>query len=91
LYAELGGVAGITTTAVSAAVQPGEQGAALDVLLVSLSSGAATTFLQIIKTLADARGPKFVLSIRRGKNQLKITANDFDEAESAIRTLFDRQ
>jgi Effector Associated Constant Component 1 len=88
LYAELSGIPGITAEAVSAPVQPGEQGAAFDVLMVSLSSGAVTAFLQIVKTLAEAKGPKFVLSIRRGKNQLKITADNFDEVEPAIRKLF---
>jgi hypothetical protein len=91
LYAELGSVPGITATAVSTPVQPGEQGAALDLLMVSLSSGAVTAFLQIIKVLAEARGPKFVLSIRRGKNQLKITADNVEEVEPAIRTLFGGQ
>jgi hypothetical protein len=91
LYAELGGAPGIKATAVSLPVQPGEQGAALDLLIVGLSSGAVTAFLQIIKTLAEARGPKFVLSIRRGKNQLKITADNVEEAETAIRALFGGQ
>jgi hypothetical protein len=88
LYAELSGVPGITVEAISAPVQPGEQGAALDVLMVSLSSGAVTAFLQIVKTLAESKGPKFVLSIRRGKNRLKITADNFDEVEPVIRRLF---
>jgi len=35
--------------------------------------------------------PKFVLKIRRGKNQLKITADNFDDVESQIRKLFDGQ
>lgn len=91
LYAELSGVSGITVEAVSAPVQPGEQGAALDVLIVSLSSGAVTAFLQIVKTMLDAKGPKFVLSIRRGKDHLKITADNFDEVEPTLRKLFGKQ
>jgi Effector Associated Constant Component 1 len=87
LYAELSGVPGITVETVLAPAEPGEQGAALDLLVVALSSGAVTAFLQIIKTLAEAKGPKFVLSIRRGKNQLKITADSFDEVEPLIRKL----
>lgn len=87
LYVELSGVPGITVETVSAPAEPGEQGAALDLLMVALSSGAVTAFLQIIKTLAQAKGPKFVLSIRRGKNQLKITADSFDEVEPLIRKL----
>lgn len=56
--------------------------------MVALSSGAVTAFLQIIKTLADAKGPKFVLNIRHGKSCLKFTADNVDEAEVAIRKLF---
>lgn len=88
LYAELRGVAGVTVEAVPGPTAPGEQGAALDVLIVALSSGAVTAFLQIIRTLADAKGPKFVLNIRQGKSYLKITAESVDEAEVAIRKLF---
>jgi len=87
LYAELCGVANITVEAVPAFIAPGDQGVALDLLTVALSSGAVTAFLRIIKTLAEAKGPKFVLRIRRGKNQLKITANNFDEVEATIRKL----
>jgi len=89
LWVELGGIPGITVEAISAPVEPGGQGADLDLLMVALSSGAITAFLQIIKTLAEAKGPKFVLSVRRGKNQLKITADNFDEVEPLIRKLFD--
>jgi len=88
LYAELSGVPGVTVEAVAAAVQPGEQGAALDVLMVTLSSGAVTAFLQIIKVLAESKGPKFELSIRRGRDRLKLTADNFDEVEPVIRRLF---
>lgn len=91
LYIELGGVPGITVEAVSAPAEPGEQGAALDLLAMALSSGAITAFLQIIKTLAEAKGPKFVLSIRRGKNRLKITADNFDDVEPTVRKLFEGQ
>jgi hypothetical protein len=89
LYAELGGVPGVTLEAISAPVEPGEQGAAVEVLMVALSSGAITAFLQIMKTLAEAKGPKFVLKIRRGKNQLKITADNLDEVEPLLRELFE--
>jgi hypothetical protein len=91
VYSELRGVTGIAVTAVLAPSVAGEQGVALDVLMVSLSSGAVTAFLQIIRTLAEARGPKFVLSIRRGRNQVKITADTFDEVEPAMRKLFGGQ
>jgi hypothetical protein len=87
LYAELRGVSGISVAATHLPIAPGEQGAALDVLTVALSSGAVTAFLQIIKTLADANGPKFVLKIRRGRDLVKITADNFDEVEPAIRKL----
>ena len=88
LYTELRGIAGITVQAAPAPAGPGEQGAALDLLTVALSSGAITAFLQIIKTIAEAKGPKFVLKIRRGRNQLKITTDNLDEVGPAIRTLF---
>jgi Effector Associated Constant Component 1 len=88
LYTELRGVVGITVQAAPASAEPGEQGATLDVLTVALSSGAITAFLQIIKTIAEAKGPKFVLKIRRGRNQLRITTDDLDEIEPAIRRLF---
>lgn len=90
LYAELGVIPGVTAEPVSAPVEPGEQGAAVELLEVALSSGAVTAFLQIVKTLAEAKGPKFALSIRRGKSQLKITADNFDEVEPLIRRLFGR-
>jgi len=88
LYSELRGVAGITVTAASAPAEPGEQGSAVDLLMVGLSSGAVTAFLQIIRAIAVSKGPKFVLNIRRGKNQLKITADNLDEVEPLIRKLF---
>lgn len=89
LYAELGGVAGITVEAASAPTEPGEQGAALDMLTVALSSGAVTAFLQIIKVLAESRGPKFSLKIRQGKNRLEVTADSVDEVLPVIRELID--
>lgn len=89
LYSELRGVPGISVTAVQAPSAPDQQGAALDVLMVALSSGAATAFLQIIKALAESRGPKFRLKIRQGKNKLEVTADNTDEALLAIRKLTD--
>jgi len=91
LYAELSGVPGVTVEAAAEAVQPGDEGAALDVLMVTLSSGAVTAFLQIIKVLAESKGPKFELTIRRGRDRLKITADNLDEVEPVIRRLFGRQ
>jgi hypothetical protein len=91
LYAELRGVVGITLAAVPAPTAPGEQGAALDLFTVALSSGAVTAFLQIIKTVAEAKRTKLVLNIRRGKNQLKITADNFDAVEPLVRRLFGGQ
>jgi Effector Associated Constant Component 1 len=89
LYAELRGTSGLTVTAVPAAAEPGEQGAALDVLMVGLSSGAITAFLQIIKVLAESHGPKFSLKIRQGKNKLEVTADNLDEVLPVIRELLD--
>jgi len=89
VYAELRGTAGITVTAEPAPTAPGEQGAGFDVLLVALSSGAITAFLQIIKTLAESRGPKFSLKIRQGKNRLEVTADNIDEVLPVLRQLMD--
>ena len=57
----------------------GDQGAALDILMVALSSGAVTAFLQIIRVLAESRGPKFSLKMRQGENKLEMTADNVDE------------
>jgi len=89
VYSELRGVPGIRVTAVAAPAEPGEQGAALDVLMVALSSGAVTAFLQIIKVLAESHGPKFSLKIRQGKNKLEVTADNIDEVLPVIRELMD--
>ena len=89
LYAELRGVAGITLEAVSAPVQAGEQGSALDLLTVACSGGAITVFLQIIKTLIESRGPGFRLKIRRGGDQLEVSAESLDEVLPLIKELLD--
>jgi Effector Associated Constant Component 1 len=89
VYSELRGVPGIDVTPMPAPAAPGEQGAALDVLMVTLSSGAATAFLQIIKVLAESHGPKFSLKIRQGKNKLEVTADNVDEILPVIKALID--
>jgi len=89
VYAELRGVPGITVTAAPVLAVPGEQGAALDMLMVGLSSGAVTAFLQIIKVLAESHGPKFSLKIRQGKNRLEVTADNIDKVLPVIRELID--
>lgn len=90
-FARLRGVPGITVTAVSAPAVPGEQGAALDLLMVTLSSGAVTAFLQIIKAMAESHGPKFSLKIRQGKNRLDLTADNVDEVIPVLRKLMNDQ
>jgi Effector Associated Constant Component 1 len=89
VYDGLRGVPGITVTAVPTPGAPGDQGAVLDVLMVALSSGAVTAFLQIIKVLAESRGPKFSLKIRRGRNKLEVTADNVDEVLPVIRELLE--
>lgn len=91
LLAELRGVPGMRVAARPSPVEPGEQGIGIDVLVVALSSGAVTTFLQIIKSLIDAKGPKYSLTIRRGRNRLKITADTYDAVEPAVLQLFGAQ
>jgi hypothetical protein len=87
LYEELRGVPGISVAAVPAPVAAGEQGAVLDFLTVACSGGAITVALQIVKTLAESRGPKFSLKIRRGKDRLEVTADNIDEVLPALREL----
>ena len=89
LYAELRGVAGLTVTAVVASADRGDQGAVADLLTVACTSGAVTAFLQIIKVLAESRGPGFRLRIRQGKSKVEITADDPDKGLAALRDLLD--
>jgi len=89
LYDGLRGVPGITVTAVPGSSEPGDQGAALDVLTAALSGGAVTTFLQIIMVIAKSRGPKFSLKIRLGKNKIEVTGDNIDELLPAIRGLLE--
>ena len=88
LYAELRGVRGIDARAILAPAEPGEQSVTVDIVTVALSSGAVTTFLEIIKTLLASRGPGFVLKIRRGKQKLEITADNAQDALPLVRELF---
>jgi hypothetical protein len=90
VYDGLRGVPGITVTAVPETTAPGDQGAALDVLMVTLSSGAVTTFLQIIKVLAESRGPKFSLKIRHGRDKVEVAADNIDGLLPVIRELIDK-
>jgi Effector Associated Constant Component 1 len=89
LYAELRGVPAVTVEAVPSAVETGDQGSTLDLLVVACSSGAVTTFLQIVKTLIESRGPSFVLKMRQGRNRLVVTSDNIDEVAPAIRKLLD--
>jgi hypothetical protein len=91
MYDGLRGVPGITVTAVPGPTAPGDEGAALDVLTVALSSGAVTTFLQIIKVIAESRGPKFSLKMRMGKNKVEVTGDNIDELLPVIRGLIEGQ
>jgi hypothetical protein len=89
LYADLRGIAGINVEIVTAPVRPGEQGTVADLLTVACTSGAVTALLQIIKTVAESRGPGFRLKIRRGKEHAEITARDADKGLIALRDLLD--
>ena len=89
VYAELRGISGITARVVPAPVEPGDQGALADLLTVALTSGAVTAFLQILRVLAESRGPRFRLKVRRGKDQVEITADDADAGLAALRDLLD--
>jgi Effector Associated Constant Component 1 len=89
VYDGLRGVPGITVAAAPKPTAPGEQGAALDVLTVALSSGTVTAFLQIIKVITESRGPKFSLKIRLGKNIVEVTSRNIDELLPVIRGLIE--
>jgi hypothetical protein len=89
VYAELRGIPGITARVVPAPVEPGDQGALADLLTVALTSGAITAFLQILKVLAESRGPGFRLKVRRGKDRVEITADDADAGLAALRDMLD--
>lgn len=89
LYADLRGVPEIVVEAVPAPVTPGDQGTVVDLLTVACSGGALTVFLRIIKTLAESRGRGFAVKIRRGKDQLEITAKNADEALPMIKEWLD--
>jgi hypothetical protein len=75
LYDELRGAAGIRVTPVPSPAEPGTRGSVLEWLTVACSGGAVTVLLQIIRSLVESRGPKFVLKIRRGKDTLEIKAD----------------
>lgn len=87
LYAELRGNARIKAEMAPAALEPRDQGSAADLLIVALTSGAVTAFLQIVKTLAESRGPGFRLKIRRGREQMEITARDPEKGLDALKDL----
>ena len=89
LYAELRGVAGITARLMPAPLERGDQGTVTDLLTVALTSGAVTAFLQIVKALAESRGPGFRLRIRQGRKQVEITARDPDKGLAALKDLLD--
>jgi len=89
LYAELRGVTGISAEMVTAPAGQGEQGSVADLLMVACTSGAVTALLQIIKTIADSRGPGFRLKIRRGKEHVEITVRDADKGLAALKDLLD--
>jgi hypothetical protein len=87
LYEELRGAPGISVKAVPTPIAAGDQGSVLDFLTVACSGGAITVALQIVKTLAESRGSKFSLKIRRGENRLEVTAENLDEVLPILREL----
>jgi hypothetical protein len=89
LHYELRGVPGISVSVIAAPRGLGEQGTAVDFLTVACSGGAITVFLQILKVLASARGPRFSLKIRLGKNSLELTARNVNEVLPLVQKFFD--
>jgi len=87
LHAELRGIPGLVAEATAASVEPGEQGGVLEFLTVACSGGAITVLFQIIKALAESRGPKFSLKVRHGRDRLEVTADNIDEVLPVIREL----
>lgn len=91
LYEELRGVRGIKVYAAAPTIEPGDQGAVLDLLSVALSGGAVAALLEIVKTLLESRGPGFVLKVRHGRDRLEITSDNADEALELLKKLLDEQ
>lgn len=91
VYAELRGQPGILVQTVSGPVDAGSQSAStLDLLTVACSSGGAVTvFLHVIKEVVKSRGPHIVIRLRRGKDRLKVTADNVDDVLPAIKELLD--
>jgi hypothetical protein len=89
VYSELRGMPGIRAQLEAAPVEPGEQGALADAMTVALTSGAVTAFLELLKVLAESRGPGFRLKIRNGRGRVEITARDADAGLAALKNLLD--
>jgi hypothetical protein len=91
VYDGLRGIPGIRVTAIPVPTQPGDQGAALDILMVALSSGAVTAFLQIIKGARRLTRAEVQPEDTPGKNKLEVIADNVDEVLPVIRELIDGQ
>jgi hypothetical protein len=89
LYSAFRGVPRITARFTAPPAEGHELGAVADILTVALTSGALTTFLQILKTLAESRGPAFQLKIRKGKDKVEISARDPEDGLEALKDLLD--
>jgi hypothetical protein len=89
LDAELRGIAGLTVERIYAPPQPGEQGTLLDFLTVACEGGAITALLQIVKTLAESRGPRFSMRIRHGRDRLEVTCDNVEEVLPLVRKMLD--
>lgn len=90
LYADLEGTPGIAVQAVSAPLEPGDQGGGvLDFLTAACSGGAITVLLQIIQTHIESHSPGFKIKIRHGKESLEITGDNLEKALPAVRAFID--
>ncbi len=89
LYRELRGLPGTTVSAESEPTGPGEQGSAIELLTIGLSSGAVTAMVELLRTLVESRGPAFKLTLHQGKQKLEVRADTIDEVEPLLHQLFD--
>lgn len=89
LYGELRGMPGIDVSAIAAPISEGEQGSVLELLTVACAGGALTQLVKLLRTLVESRGPRFSLTIRKGKTRVELNARNIDDVLPAVRDMLD--
>ncbi|GAA3768389.1 serine protease [Streptomyces phyllanthi] len=87
LYRELRGMRGLTLEAVPAPIAAGDQGSGMDLLIVALSSGAVTSFIDLLRSIVESRGQKTTLKVQRGSDSIEISADSLEETLPLLREL----